>query len=74
MKKTNKRWGTWVTQSVEPLDISSGHDLTVCGLKPRIGLCVDRSLLGILPLSLSLCPSLAFVHPLFLSLSLSQNN
>ena len=30
--------------SVKPvtLDFSSGHDLTVCGFKPHIGLCADR--------------------------------
>ena len=41
-------------------DFTSGHDLAVCGFKPRIGLCADNSawsLLWILCFSLSLCPS-----------------
>ena len=33
--------GTWVPQSVERLTLrfGSGHDLTVHGFEPRIGLC-----------------------------------
>ena len=53
----------------------SGHDLTVCGFEPRVGLCAD----SLEPdacfrfcLPLSLCPSLACV--LSLSLSLSKIN
>ena len=36
-----KKRGTWVAQLVEHwgLDFSSGHNLTVCGFKPLIGLC-----------------------------------
>ena len=39
------------------LDFSPGHELTVRGFEPRVGLCVVLSLLEILSLSLSLCPS-----------------
>ena len=40
------------------LDFSSGHDLAVCELEPRVRLCTDsKDLLGIL----SLCPSPARV-------------
>ena len=37
--------GTWVAESVKhpTLDFSSGHDLTVHELKPRIRLCVDNA-------------------------------
>ena len=37
------RWGAWVAQLVEhpTLEFSSGHNLTVCGFKPRIGLRAD---------------------------------
>ena len=58
-------WGAWVAQWVKhvPLGCSSGHDLTVCGFKPRVRLHPDsmgpvwdcRSLS--LSLSLSFCPS-----------------
>ena len=36
-------WGAWVAQLVEHLtfDLGSGHDLTVCEVKPSIGLCAD---------------------------------
>ena len=35
-----KSWGAWVAQSVEylTLDFGSGHDLTVCEIKPPVGL------------------------------------
>ena len=35
--------GTWVAQLVEcpTLDLGSGHDLTVCGIEARVGLCAD---------------------------------
>ena len=35
--------GAWVAQLVErlSLDLSSGHDLMVCGIKPHIGLCTE---------------------------------
>ena len=49
-------------------DFGSGHDLTVCGFKPRIGLCADSSEPGAcfgVCASLSLCSSPACA--LFLS-------
>ena len=50
----------------------SGHDLMVCGVEPRLGSALTVwSLLGILSLLLSLCPSPT--HACSLSLSLSQN-
>ena len=64
MKEKNYNWNAWVVQSVKhpTLDSGSGHDLTVCEIKPPIRLCADSmepawyshpvSLL--LPLSLSL--------------------
>ena len=51
-------------------DFSSGHDLTVCGFKPRVRLCADSSEPGAhfgFCVSLSLCPTPA--HALSLSLS-----
>ena len=50
-------WGTWVAQSVkhQTLDFGSGHDLTVCGFEPCIGL-YAVSMLGIvssLPLKIN---------------------
>ena len=58
------------------LDLGSGHDLTVCGFKARLGLCVDSSEPAWDPLSpLSLCPPpLMLSHTLSLSLSLSLSN
>ena len=65
-----------MAQSVKPptLNFGSGHDLTVCEIKPHIRLCADSvSLLGIslspfLSISLSLCLS----PKLALDLSLSK--
>ena len=40
-KKTkNKKEGIWIAQWVEhpALDFSSGHDLTICDIKPHVGL------------------------------------
>ena len=39
----------WVAQSVKPptLDLSSGGDLTVCGIEPCAGLCADRENIGL---------------------------
>ena len=36
-------WGTWVAQLIErpTLGFSSGHALTVRGIKPHIGVCAD---------------------------------
>ena len=41
--KINIHWGGWMAQSVKGLTLgfSLGHDLTVGGFKPCIGLCVD---------------------------------
>ena len=38
--KSTGCWGTWVAQSVKhpTLDLSSGHDLTVCEFEHRVGL------------------------------------
>ena len=59
------------------LDLNSGPDLTVCGTKPHIRLCVltARSLLRILSLSLSRCPSSthACVHTLSFKIKLKKN-
>ena len=58
----------WVAEWVKPptLDFDLGHDL-IMGLSPMLGSALTAwSLLGILSLSLSLCPS-----TLALSLSLS---
>ena len=43
IKRLMVKEGTWVALSVKcpALDFSSGHDLTVCGFEPRIGLCAD---------------------------------
>ena len=52
-------------------DFGSGHDLTLCGFEPHIGLCAESSEPGAcfgFCVSLSLCSSLAHT----LSLSLSQ--
>ena len=45
IKNNEAAWGTWVAQLVKclTLDLGSGHDLTVCELKPHIGLCTDSS-------------------------------
>ena len=53
------------------LDLGSGHDLTVCGTEPHIGLCADSAVPAGDPLSLSLCvPRLALA---WCSLSLKKN-
>ena len=61
--------GTWVAQSVKCLTLGfdSGHDLTVRGFEPHLGLCVD----GMEPAWDSL--SLPFSLPLPCSLSLKTN-
>ena len=63
--------GAWVAQSVECLilDFTSGHDLTVGGIEPHVGLCADR----VEPAWDSLSPSLFAPSLLARSLSLSQN-
>ena len=49
------------------LDCGSSHDLMVCGIEPRIGLCADSAE----PAWDSLSPSLSAPLPLMLSLSFS---
>ena len=60
--------GAWVAQSVERLTLGfgSGHDFTVCGIDPHIGLHAEHGVCLGSSLSLSLCPL-----PFSLSLSLS---
>ena len=62
--------GAWVAQLVEcpTLGFGSGHDLTLRGFTPLVGLCTDRSLLGVFSPSLSLSLSLTH-HPRALPLS-----
>ena len=53
-------------------DFGSGHDLTVHGLEPHMGLCADSSEPGAcfrFCVSLSLCPSFCLSFSLPLSLS-----
>ena len=59
---------TWMAQLVEqlPLDLGSGHDLTVGGFKPCIRLCAE----SVEPARDSLSPSLSAPPPLACSLSL----
>ena len=62
-----------MAQSVKhlPLDLGSGHDLTVHGIEPCIGLCADS--MG--PAWDSLSPSLSRPSPaVSLSLSLFKKN
>ena len=61
-----------MAQSVKHLTLgfSSGHDLTVCGIEPLIGLCTDSGE----PAWDSLSPSLPAPPLLTLSLSLSKIN
>ena len=70
IKKTDG--DTWVTQSFECLALafSSGHDLTIRDMEPRIGLCTDS--MG--PAWDSLSPPLSAPSPLtdMLSLFLSK--
>ena len=48
--------GSWAAQQVDVgSGFGSGHDLTVCGIKPRVGLCAD----GVEPAGDSLSPSLS---------------
>ena len=60
----------WLNQL--SIDISSGHDLMVCGFEPCVGLCVDSSEPGAcfkFCVSISLRPSPTHALSLFLSLS-----
>ena len=58
--------GAWVVPLVEhpTLGFGSGHDLTVCGMEPLVGLCDDS--MG--PAQDSLSPSLSLPLPHSLSL------
>ena len=61
-KKKGNSWGAWVAQSVKHLtvDFASGHDFTVCELKPCIRIhATVRSLLGIPSLCSFRMPSLS---------------
>ena len=42
---TKKCIGTpgWLSQLSVQLDLGSGHDLSVCGMEPHIGLCADSA-------------------------------
>ena len=72
MQEIEETWGegAWVAQSVKHLTLGfvSGHDLTVCGIKPCVGLCADSMDPAwdfLSPsLSLSLCPFPTRVLPL----------
>ena len=76
--KTSGTWGSWVAQLVKhpAFDFLSGHDFTAMGSSPMSGSVLTAQawgLLGILCLSVSLCPfSLSFSLSLSLSLSLSD--
>ena len=63
--KTYLLWGAWVAESVKhpTLDLSSGHNLMVCGFESRIGLCAD----SMKPTWDSLSPSLSLPLPRLLS-------
>ena len=71
--KVNHR-GAWVAQSVKhlSLDFSSGHDLTVRGIKPHVRLCTDSAEPAWNSLSLLLSLPLPHSCSLALSLSLSK--
>ena len=58
--------GAWAAQSAErpTLDVSSGHELTVWEIEPRVGLCAD---------SPSLCPSTALLRARALSLEINKH-
>ena len=60
--------GAWMAPLVKnpTLGFSSGHDLMVCEMEPRVGICADRAEPAgdSLSLSLSLCPSPTHLLPL----------
>ena len=64
-------WGTQVAQWVKhpTLDCGSGHDLTVCGAEPRVGLQAGSAE----SVWDSLSPSLSALPPLVCTHSLPQN-
>ena len=63
--------GAWVAQLVThpTFDFGSGHDLTVCGFEPHIGLCSDSTEPARDPLS----PSLSAPPLLVLSLKINKS-
>ena len=69
-------WGFWVTQSIEhsTLNFVSGHDLSVCGFEPCVGLCADSMEPALDPLSPSFsAPPPAVMHSLSLKISNLKN-
>ena len=70
-------WGAWVVQPVKhpTLDFGSGHDLTVCGIEPRVRIHADSTgpAWDSLSLSLSAPPLLVSVHSLSLSLKVNKH-
>ena len=68
-------WGAWVAQSAEcpTLDFSSGHDLTIRGFEPRVGLCADSSELGAC-FGFCVSPSLCFCPAYTVCVCLSLKN
>ena len=56
------------------LDLGSGHDLTVCEIKPTLGSGLTASLLGILSLPLSLSSPSPHVSTLFLKRNKLKKN
>ena len=73
--KINKLRDTLVAQSVKCLTLgfSSGHDLSVHGFKPRIGLSADSAEPAWDSVSLFLCPSPIHKHTCTCTHALSQN-
>ena len=73
-------WGPWVAQLVKwaILDFGSGHDFTVHGIKPQVGLCDDStqpawdSLYPFLSLTASSLVACAHSHSLSLSLKINK--
>ena len=57
-----------MAQSIRP-DFGSGHELTVCGIEPHVGLCAG----GMEPAWDFFLPPLSAPPPLMLSLSLKIN-
>ena len=75
---TNKKsWCAWVALLVKhlTLDFGSGHDLTVCGVRPRVGLGADSTepAWHSFSPSLSALPCPALPSPPLFSLSLKIN-
>ena len=62
-------WLSWL--NVQLLISSSGHDLTVCGIEPHVGMCTESVEPAWDPLSPSFPASLPCTCAFFLSLSLN---